>query len=83
MLIEFDPATVANMTAALEHVCDKLPRNKDTHENRKRIADVMIASARSGNHTLKDFQQLGSKTLLEITGASHTSWLDLGQRHQR
>jgi hypothetical protein len=66
MLIEFDQTTMANMTAALEHACNKLPPGKDTHENRKRIADAMIAYARSG--TLSDFESLGSKTLEEITG---------------
>jgi len=70
MFIEFDQTTMANMTAALEHVCDKLPPDKDTHENRKRIADVMIACAQSGRHTLNDFQNLGSKTLEEIKQAS-------------
>jgi hypothetical protein len=65
ILIEFDQTTMANMTAALEHACNKLPPNKDTHENRKRIAEVMIANARSG--TLSDFESLGCKTLEEIT----------------
>ena len=83
MLVEFDQTTIANMTAALEHLCDKLPPNKDTHENRKRIADVMIACARSGKHTLKDFQRLGSKTLQEITEASEATWLGPRQRGQR
>jgi hypothetical protein len=67
MLGEFDQTTMANMTAALEHACDKLPPGKDTHENRKRIADAMIAYARSGSRTLSDFESLGSKTLEEIT----------------
>ena len=65
MLIEFDQTTMANMTTALEHACNKLPPDKDTHENRKRIADAMIAYARSG--TLSDFESLGCKTLEEIT----------------
>src|SRR5262245_59295572 len=68
MLTEFDQMTIANMTAALEVACDKLPPDKDTHENRKRIAGAMIGYARSGRRTLNDFQSLGSKTLKEITG---------------
>jgi hypothetical protein len=67
MLSEFDQITIANMTAALEVVCDKLPADKDTHENRKRIAGAMIGHARSGSRTLGDFRSLGSKTLEEIT----------------
>jgi hypothetical protein len=70
MLTEFDQITIANMTAALEVVCDKLPSNKDTHENRKRIAGAMIAYAQSGKRTLGDFQSFGSKTLEEITRPS-------------
>jgi hypothetical protein len=58
--------TMANMTAALEQVCDRLPPERDTHKNRKRIAEAMIAYARSGGCTLSDFQNLGSKTLEEI-----------------
>jgi hypothetical protein len=68
MLMGFDQTTMAHMTAALESVCDKLPPNKDTHANRKRIANVMIVFARSGEHTFRDFQNLGRETLREITG---------------
>lgn len=68
MLTEFDQMTITNLTTALEVVCDKLPPDKDTHENRKRIAGAMIGYARSGRRTLSDFQSLGSKTLEEITG---------------
>jgi hypothetical protein len=67
MLIELDQTTMADMTAALERLCDKLPPDKDTHENRKRIAEAMIAYGRSGRRTLSDFQRFGSKTLVEIT----------------
>jgi hypothetical protein len=70
MLTELDQMTIANMTAALEVVCDKLPADKDTHENRKRIAGAMIGYARSGRRTLGDFRSLGSKTLEEITRPS-------------
>ena len=43
MLTEFDQNTIANMTAALEYVCKRIPTDKDGHEIRKRIADAMIA----------------------------------------
>jgi hypothetical protein len=61
MLTELDQMTIANMTAALEVVCDKLPADKDTHENRKRIAGAMIGYARSGRRTLGDFRSLGGR----------------------
>ena len=65
--IEFDQTTMANMTAALEQICNRLPPDSDTHENRKRIADAMSAYAQSGGCTLRDFQSLGSETLKEMT----------------
>ena len=66
MLIEFDQNTVANMTAALEYVCKKIPADKDTHELRKRLGDAMIRSANFGRHTYVDLQNAGLKALDEI-----------------
>jgi len=83
MSIDFDQTTMANMTAALEQVCNRLPPDRDTHEIRKRIADAMIAYARSGGCTLSDFQSLGSKALEEITRPSGVSSFDLGRPFQR
>jgi hypothetical protein len=39
MLTEFDQTTIANMTAALDFVCKKIPADKDTDELRKRVAE--------------------------------------------
>ena len=66
MLTEFDQNTMANMTAALESVCRKIPANKDSHEIRKRIADAMVGCAKSGNRTYIDFQNAGLKALDQI-----------------
>jgi hypothetical protein len=77
MLIEFDQTTIANMTAALDSVCTKIPPDKDSHETRKRIADAMIAYARSGRRTLADFQDVGSKTLKEIMRPPRFDWFGL------
>ena len=49
MLIDLDQNTVANMTAALEYVCKRIPAGKDCRDTRKRIADAMIGSAKAGN----------------------------------
>jgi hypothetical protein len=48
MLIEFDQTTIANMTAALDQVCKKIPADKDGHETRKQIANAMVECAQSG-----------------------------------
>jgi hypothetical protein len=77
MLIEFDQTTIANMTAALDQVCRKIPRDQDSRETRKRIADAMIACAQSGQRTLEDFQDAGSNALDEITRTARFAWFGL------
>jgi hypothetical protein len=74
MLIEFDQNTIANMTAALEWVCKKLPPDKDTREARKQIADATIESARKGRRTYFDFHDAGSKVLKSIVEPPRFSW---------
>ena len=66
MLIDFDQSTIANMTAALEYVCKRLPANHDNHENRKRIADAMTACARARRRSYVDLQNAGLAVLNEI-----------------
>ncbi len=77
MLLEFDQNTMANMTAALEHVCRQLPEHKDNHETRKRIADAMIACAKTGARTYLELKDAGLKTLEEITWLSRFHWFGL------
>ena len=77
MLIEFDQNTLANMTAALESVCKKLPADKDNHDNRKSIADAMIASARSGKRSYLDLKDAGAAALKQIMRPSKSGWLRL------
>ena len=80
MLIEFDQTTMANMTAALDAVCKRIPPEKDSHEVRKRIADAMVACAKSGRRTLVDFQNVGSKTLQEIMPKTLDTYDPAGRR---
>jgi ketopantoate reductase len=63
MLTEFDQNTIANMTAALDHVCKKIPADRDSSELRKKISDELIQCARSGKRTLIELQNAGLKTL--------------------
>ena len=74
MLTEFDQNTIANITAALEYVCRKIPADKDSLEMRKRIADAMVACGRDGKRTLVDFQNAGMKALEESVGPSKFNW---------
>jgi hypothetical protein len=75
MLTELDQNTIANMTAALEYVCKRIPPQRDSHDLRKRVGDAMIACANSGTRTFVDFQNAGLKALEEILSPSGTNWL--------
>ncbi len=75
MLVDLDQNTIANMTAALESVCRKLPKDKDTHEARKSIADAMIACTKVGKPTYIDFENAGLKALKLITAPRRPGWL--------
>ena len=73
-MLEFDQNTLANMTAALEWVCKRIPADQDAPEIRKQIADAMVACAKSGRRTYVDFQDVGTKRLVEITKPQRSRW---------
>jgi hypothetical protein len=73
-MLEFDQSTVANMTAALEYVCKKIPADKDSSDTRKRIADAMVACAKAGNRGYVDFQNAGFRSLDDITRPPRFDW---------
>jgi hypothetical protein len=75
MLTELDQNTIANMTAALEYVCKKIPAERDTHDLRKRVANAMIACAHNGTQTFIDFQNAGLKALEDDISSSRPGWL--------
>ncbi|WP_426442492.1 hypothetical protein [Bradyrhizobium genosp. P] len=77
MLTEFDQNTIANMTAALDHVCKKIPASSDSNELRKRIADELVQCARSGRRTLIDLQDAGLKVLKLAAKPPRFSWFKL------
>jgi hypothetical protein len=79
MLIDLDQNTLANMTAALEHTCKRLPPKKDTAEARKKIADALIARAKSGNRGYADLENAGAKVLKEILRPQSFDWFVLRQ----
>jgi hypothetical protein len=65
VLTEFDQNTMANMTAALEYVCKRIPKEQDSHVIRKRIADAMVNCAKSGSRSYVDLQNAGTGVLDE------------------
>jgi hypothetical protein len=75
MLTEFDQSTIANMTAALDFVCKKIAADQDSNELRKRIADKLMHCARTGRHSLADFEKAGMKIVENAAGQDQSSWL--------
>jgi hypothetical protein len=74
MLTKFDQTTIANMTAALDFVCKKIPADKDSNELRKRIGDELVRCARMGRRSLIDLQQAGMKVMEETATPTRSSW---------
>ena len=72
-MLKLDQSTLANMTAALEHVYRKFPPGADP-TLRKKIADAISAAAHNGKTTLTALQDVG----LEVLHKAHPpkrSWL--------
>jgi hypothetical protein len=63
MLLNLDQSTVAHMTAALEHVCKRIPPENNSYATRKAIADSMLAGATAGARSLPQLQEIGSAKL--------------------
>ena len=83
MLIEFDQNTIANMTAALDYVCKKIPADRDSNELRKRIADELIQCAQSGKRTVIDLQNAGLNVLESTTKPSVFNWFGVRRFYSR
>ncbi len=62
-MIEFDQYTIANMTAALDYVCKKIPPESDSESLRKSIGNEIIRNAQSGKRDLVDMQEAGLRVL--------------------
>jgi hypothetical protein len=80
MLTEFDQNTLANMTAALETVCRKIPADKDSHDLRKQVGNAMIEAAKSGNRNFADLQVAGHEALEQLLRPPKSGWLRWFQR---
>ncbi|MDP2356772.1 MAG: hypothetical protein Q8M31_12015 [Beijerinckiaceae bacterium] len=74
-LLTFDQTTLANMTAALEYVCRKLPPDRDNPAIRKYIADEIIAASRKGQSSLGDLTSAGLKVVNVYLFPPGRSWL--------
>lgn len=83
MLTEFDQNTIANMTAALDYVCRKIPAEKDSVALRKSIGDEIIRCARSGKRSVEELQQAGFGAINAPTKSKRSAWFGLGRLFSR
>jgi hypothetical protein len=74
-LLELDQSTLANMTAALEYVCRKLPPERDNHAIRRYIAEEIIMASGKGNTSLGDLTSVGLKVVNDYLFPPGRSWL--------
>ena len=65
---DFDRWVLANMNAALDRVCEKIPRGEE-HAVRKRVAKQILKCARSGKTDLSDLTAAGHRALIGVAAS--------------
>jgi hypothetical protein len=77
-MLEFEPNTIAIMTASLEQCCKQL--KSDTPEARKFVADRLRESARLGRVSLIALTQAGEEAVKHLNGSDEAGgWRTLFQ----
>jgi hypothetical protein len=74
-ILNFDQTTLANMTAALEYVCRKLPPDRDNPAIRKYIAEEIVAACKKGKSALGDLNSAGLNVVNSYLFPPARSWL--------
>jgi hypothetical protein len=74
-ILNFDQTTLANMTAALEYVCRKLPPERDNLAIRKYIAEEIVAACKKGKTTLGELTGVGLNVVNSYLFPPARSWL--------
>jgi hypothetical protein len=74
-ILDFDQSTLANMTAALEYVCRKLPCDRDNPAIRKYIAGALVETADQGMTSLGDLTATGLDIVNSYLFPPSRSWL--------
>jgi predicted MarR family transcription regulator len=62
---DFDRPTLAAMDAALDRVCEKIPRGEE-YAVRKRIAKQIVKCAKSGKTSLSELTAAGQRALIKV-----------------
>jgi hypothetical protein len=79
---DFDRSTLAIMDAALDRVCEKIPRGEE-HAIRKRIAKQIIKCAKSGKTSLSDLTAAGQRALIGIAASRCAGSAKMTHRENR
>jgi hypothetical protein len=74
-MLQFDQSTLANMTAALEYVCRKLPSDRDNPAVRKYIAGEILSAALKGQTSHGELASLGLKVVNSYLFPPGRAWL--------
>ena len=74
-MLQFDQSTLANMTAALEYVCRKLPPDRDNPAIRKHIAAEIVAACQKGQTSHEDLASVGLKIVNSYLFPPGRAWL--------
>lgn len=74
-MLQFDQSTLANMTAALEYVCRKLPPEKDDPAIRKYIAAEILAACQKGQTSHGELASAGLKIVNSYLFPPGRAWL--------
>ena len=64
----FNPRTLANMTVALDRVCEQFPIGKQ--EVRKWVAESILQCANSGKTTLGALTEAGERALAQLQSST-------------
>jgi len=74
-MLHLDQATLANMAAALDYACRKLPQDRDTPAVRSYIADQIVEAADKGATSLSELTNVAINVVNSYVFPPSRSWL--------
>lgn len=74
-ILDLNQTTLANMTAALEYVCRKLPPERNNPAIRKYIAEEIVTAAKKGKIAHGDLASVGLRVVNSYLFPPGRSWL--------
>lgn len=74
-MLSLDQTTLANMTAALEYACRKLPPDRDNPAIRKHVAEAIIAVSKNDERSLGALTNAGLQVVNIFLFPPQRPWL--------